>query len=303
MSFAPVVLFTYNRPWHTEQTLNALMQNQLADQSTLFIHCDGPKDGATGEQLEKIQEVRKVVRKQKWCKDVFVIEQDKNLGLSKSIISNVTKTINQYGKIIVLEDDLIISPVFLKYMNTGLDVFEDDPEIASINGWMVPIKRMPQYFLQRGGDCWGWATWREKWKLFEEDASLLYEKLMSSPDYLKDYDSSWLDILKAQIDGKVDSWHIRWHTSLWINSQYGLFPGESMVENIGLDGSGTHSGVTKRKKYVPLKESFLAKDLYSITAIDSLRAAKKISLYNRSMKGSLIGKIARKLAVICNNYL
>jgi GT2 family glycosyltransferase len=101
MDLAPIVLFTYNRPWHTEQTLNALMLNEYADQSDLYIYCDGFKSKASKSDIENIELVRTIVRKNKWCKNVYIIESKSNIGLADSIIGGVTEIINKYGKIIL----------------------------------------------------------------------------------------------------------------------------------------------------------------------------------------------------------
>jgi len=128
-NLAPIILFTYNRPWHTEQTLIALMQNEWAKESILYIYCDGVKETDSFQQKEKIQEVRKVVKKQQWCKEVHVKEAEKNKGLANSIIEGVSEIIKIYGKVIVLEDDLLTSPYFLKYMNEALNFYESYPAV------------------------------------------------------------------------------------------------------------------------------------------------------------------------------
>src|SRR5476651_1758025 len=120
MQLAPIVLFVYNRPWHVEQTLNALAANELAAESELYIYADGPKDNADAITLENIQKTREIIRKKKWCNEVYIIERSKNLGLQASIIEGVTTVVNNYGKVIVLEDDIITSPYFLQYMNDAL---------------------------------------------------------------------------------------------------------------------------------------------------------------------------------------
>jgi GT2 family glycosyltransferase len=114
---SPIILFVYNRPSHTEQTLKDLMQNELADQSVLYIYADGPKENATEEQIKKINEVRQLIRSKTWCKEAHIKEAEKNKGLADSIIDGGTEQVNKYGKVIVLEHDLITARGFLKYMN------------------------------------------------------------------------------------------------------------------------------------------------------------------------------------------
>lgn len=141
MALAPIVIFTYNRPWHTEQTLNALMQNVLADKSTLYIFCDGAKKDASKKDLNSIREVRGIVRANNWCKAVIIIEKDENLGLANSVISGVTEIIQEHGKVIVLEDDIITGKHFLEFMNTGLDCYKDENKVYGVSGYSFPATK------------------------------------------------------------------------------------------------------------------------------------------------------------------
>lgn len=147
---APVVLFVYNRPMHTEQTLEALHQNELADESILYIYADGPKGNLTKDAIEKIIRTRRVIRKKKWCKEVHIIESTHNKGLADSIISGVTDTVNRYGKAIVLEDDVVTSKGFLRYMNDALVMYEHDAGAMHISGF-IPYTRgaaaLPETFF------------------------------------------------------------------------------------------------------------------------------------------------------------
>ena len=93
---APIVLFVYNRPWHTRQTLEALSKNSLADQSILYIYADGAKENATDAQLNEIKEVRCLIREKKWCKQVEIIEREKNIGVENVMITGITEIINKY---------------------------------------------------------------------------------------------------------------------------------------------------------------------------------------------------------------
>ncbi|MDP4286110.1 MAG: glycosyltransferase [Bacteroidota bacterium] len=248
LEISPIVLFVYNRPWHTEQTLNALMQNELADQSVLYIYSDGPKENATEEQLIKIEEVRQVIRKKKWCKEVHIIESEKNKGLADSIISGVTEIVNQYGKVIVLEDDIITSPGFLKYMNDALNMYSDDERVGCIHAWNYDLDstgyRDSTFFL-KGADCWGWATWKRSWDFLDEDGKALMQSLVSKKQQFE-FDRrgthKYIEMLQSQINGTNDSWAIRWHASLFLANKYCLHPTKTIVKNIGLDNSGIHCG-------------------------------------------------------------
>ena len=139
---APILVFCYNRPWHVEQTLEALSRNELADQSVLYIYCDGPKPDASDEMRQRIVEVRQVVRKRQWCKEVHIVEAEKNKGLANSIIDGVTEVVNRYGKVFVLEDDLVSSPYMLKFVNQALDYYQDYAGVFSFSVNRPPLGKM-----------------------------------------------------------------------------------------------------------------------------------------------------------------
>ncbi len=244
MNLAPIVLFVYNRPWHTLQTLESLMRNELADSSQLFIYSDGPKGGSL-EDAQKVEEVRKILRSQQWCKEVHVVESKVNKGLASSIIAGISEIINQYGTIIVLEDDMVSSQYFLQFMNDALGAYENNDSIISITGYIYPIENLPKLFFLKGADCWGWATWKRGWALFEQDGKQLLQQLKNNDlTYTFDLNGSYpyTQMLENQTIKKNDSWAIRWHASAFLSNKLTLFPGRSLIRNIGLDSSGTHCG-------------------------------------------------------------
>ncbi|MEM4655159.1 MAG: glycosyltransferase [Thermosphaera sp.] len=240
MALAPIVLFVYNRPWHLRQTIEALQNNELADQSELFIFSDGPKDEKDGE---KVRQVRKYLKTIEGFKRVAIIEREKNFGLANNIINGVTRIVNENGKIIVLEDDLITSPCFLRFMNEALEMYKDEERVACISGYIYPIKDLPETFFIRGADCWGWGTWKEKWAIFEPNGRKLLKELkdrnlQKEADFNNAY--GFTKMLKDQIKGRNDSWAIRWYMSAFLKDMLTLYPGESYVQNIGFDAEGTH---------------------------------------------------------------
>ncbi|MDQ2719732.1 MAG: glycosyltransferase [Bacteroidota bacterium] len=246
MNLAPIVLFVYNRPWHTQQALESLIKNDLAADSVLYIFADGPNENILDE---KINETRKFIKSRQWCKEVIIIEKEKNYGLAESVISGVTKVLNEYGKIIVLEDDIIVSPYFLQYMNDGLNVYENEPKVISIHGYNYPVDStgLPDTFFMKGADCWGWATWRDRWELLEKDAEKLWREIVSrnlQGEFDIQSSHPYTKMLKDQADNKIDSWAIRWYASAFLNNKYTLYPKESIVFNIGFDSSGTHKAST-----------------------------------------------------------
>jgi hypothetical protein len=273
---APIVFFVYNRPKHTRQVLHALSGNFLAKESILYIYADGAKDNANDEQKQRVKETRELIKSERWCKEVTIIESDRNMGLAASIINGVTDVVNQYGKVIVLEDDLITSPYFFTYMNDALTLYEDDEQVISIHGYVYPVKKkLPDYFFLKGADCWGWATWKRGWDVFNPDGEYLLneikrQNLEKEFNFNNSYD--YTGMLQDQIDGKVSSWAIRWYASAFLENKYTLYPGKSFVENIGFDGTGTHCGETKRFKndlisrYIPI----------TLILVENSKKAKKI---------------------------
>lgn len=244
MKNAPIVLFAYNRPWHTEQTLNSLANNYEANESELIIYVDGPKPNATADQIKRIEEVKKLAKNQTWCKKLTVHTADTNQGLAKSIIKGVTDTLNHYDRLIVIEDDMILSPYFLTFMNEGLAKYENVQEVISIHGYCVPINYPEPVFFLRGADCWGWSTWRRGWQLFNPDAAQLMQELQNKKlQYRFDFEGcyEYTQMLQYQIEGKIDSWAIRWHASAYLKNKLTLYTSKSLVRNIGGDGSGTHT--------------------------------------------------------------
>lgn len=245
-SYAPVILFVYNRPEHTLKTVEALKLNVLASESDLFVFADGPKVDASEEQLDRIKRVREYLPTISGFKSVHIEQSEKNKGLAKSIIYGVTKIVNQYGRVIVLEDDIITSSHFLQYMNQSLALYENDDEVACIHGYSLikdaPIKENT-YFIY-GADCWGWATWNRSWDLFNPNAQELSTRLEADKRSRKLFTFNdtypYMEMLQDQIEGKVDSWAIRWYASAVINRKLCLYPTKSLVQNIGF-GEGTHT--------------------------------------------------------------
>lgn len=243
MSYAPIVLFVYNRPEHTRRTVEALKKNELAAESDLIVFSDAPK---VESDAANVDEVREYVRKVGGFKSVTVVERNQNLGLAQSIIDGVTVTLANYGRIVVLEDDMVTSRYFLRYMNEALERFANDERIISIHGYVYPIEQqLPEAFFLPGADCWGWATWSRGWEYFDADGQRLLDeltqrRLIRAFDYNGTY--PYFKMLKGQIKGDNDSWAIRWYAAAFLADKLTLYPGRSLVHNIGNDNSGTHSG-------------------------------------------------------------
>lgn len=247
MTKTPIALFVFKRLEHTRKTIESLRNNPESINSLLFIFSDAPK---YADEEKSVYAVRGYIKNIEGFKSIEIFEREKNLGLSNSIISGVSQLLNDYESIIVLEDDLVVSPFFLNYMNSALALYKHDPEVISIHGYVYPVKQnLPETFFLRGADCWGWATWRRGWDLFECDGKKLLDEL-TRKNLLRSFDLDGtvnnVRMLKRQIAGKVDSWAIRWHASAFINSKLTLYPGRSLVKNIGADYSGTNVKKTER---------------------------------------------------------
>jgi hypothetical protein len=295
MALAPIVLFTYNRPWHLMQTVSALLKNSLVSESEIFIFSDGPKDE---NDESKVAEVRKYIKTIKGFKRIEIIERDKNWGLANNIIDGITKVVNQYGKVVILEDDLVTSPYFLKFMNDGLNIYEEEEKVISVHGYVYPIKGLPKIFFLRGADCWGWATWKRGWDLFEKDGKKLLDELEKRKlTKLFDFNGAYpyTKMLKDQVEGKVDSWAIRWYASAFIHEKLTLYPGISLVEHIG--DLGTH--VKGNVWWLDVK--LLEKPIFvkRIPPIEDPQVRKKIEdflfMIKRKRKMSDLSKLPGKL--------
>lgn len=255
MALTPIILFIYNRPNHTKQTLEALSNNTLASQSDLFIFADGPKNTASKEQLESIKQTRKVAASENWCKSVTLIESETNKGLARSIIEGVTEIINKYGKAIILEDDIITGKYFLEYMNEALEKYQGNKEVWHVTGWRDPIKhtKKNKAYLYPTMDCWSWATWTDRWQYFKKDP--LYYKSIFSPQMIESFnvdntDKGMFSQIEDNITGKINTWAIFWYATIFVNNGLCLGPTKSLCKNIGFDNSGVHCGTNSAEEII-----------------------------------------------------
>ncbi len=293
MTLSPIVLFVYNRPWHTQQTIEALQQNELANESELFIYSDAPKNESA---KDAVTEVRKLIKSIKGFKQVTVIEREKNWGLAESIIDGVTSIIKQYGKIIVLEDDLVTSPYFLKYMNEALEFYKDEEKVWHISGWNYPIEIEPaqDVFLWRVMNCWGWATWANKWQHYEKDVGKVISEFSS--EEIKAFNLDGAENFFGQVitnkEKKINTWAIFWYATIFKRKGLCLNPTQTFVENIGHDGSGVHCGESNQfQSALSYNENIKFENkIYSNGAY-----TKKINIFYQKNKKSLIIRALNKV--------
>lgn len=241
--FAPIALFVYSRPDHVRGTIEALRSNPESKESHLWIFSDAPKNQAAEAG---VREVRSLVHRLSGFASVKVVERERNLGLAGSITDGVTQLSEAYGRVIVLEDDLIVSPYFLDYMNRALDLYADEDRVMHVSGYWFPVGErlpLPASFFLRASSCWGWATWKRAWDQFEPDSSQLLERFDSDHSrYEFDLQGTYpyFQMLQDQALGKIDSWAVRWYASVFLKSGLCLHPASSLVENKGHDGTGIH---------------------------------------------------------------
>ncbi|MCK9238811.1 sugar transferase [Desulfocurvus sp.] len=242
---APVALFAYNRPRHLARTLRALAANPLAARTPVVAYADGPR-GPADEAA--VGEVRAVLARARGFASLRVVPCEANLGLARNIIAGVGETLAAHGRVIVLEDDLLTTPGFLEFMNRALDAYQDEERVAAVHGYVLPVPGLPETFMLRMTDCWGWGTWSRAWKLFEPDGAGLLARLRAAGltrTFDLDGAQHYTAMLEDQIAGRNDSWAVRWYASTFLAGRLGLYPGRSLVRNIGLDGSGTHGADTR----------------------------------------------------------
>lgn len=239
---APIALFVYNRPEHTRRTIEALVANEGAADSHLFIFSDAPRTPAVAPLVEQ---VRAYVHTVTGFLRVTVVERSANMGLARSIIDGVSGLTEEFGRAIVLEDDLATAIGFLSFMNDALDAYADDPRVLSVCGYMYPVMFDPSVdtLFLRAPHSWGWATWKDRWSLFRSDGAVLLREL-ESRRLLSAFDANgphdYTRMLKDQISGHNDSWFVRWYAASLLADRVSLYPTRSLVCNIGIDGSGVH---------------------------------------------------------------
>lgn len=280
---SPIVLFVYNRPMHTQRTIQSLLSNDLAKDSDIYVYADGAKENATAEQRSQIQEVRNYIHSIKGFRSITIVERECNMGLANSVIAGVTEIVNRYGKVIVVEDDLELNPFFLRYMNDALDFYEADKRIFTIGGYNYPMDIPSNYksdvYASYRCESWGWATWKDRWN--KADWNIENYKIIKHPSrYLihkfNKGGADLYDMLLDQYHHKIDSWAIRWQNCLFENNGLCISPVKTFVQNDGFDGTGVHCGTIDQSvvlsKTVPLYDSVE----YDIHFVKEIKIDKRI---------------------------
>lgn len=266
MKYAPVIIFGYNRLNHLKQTINALADNFDAKNTEIFLFLDGYKGKEDKKQVEKVHSFGQQFLCDTRFKKINVIIENKNNGLSKSVIQGVSRIIEKYGKVIVLEDDLITSKDFLSFMNDCLNFYERYECIWSISGYTFDLPSLKtintDVYLGYRASSWGWATWKDRWESIDWKISDYNEFRYNLKERMRFNrgGTNLSDMLDRQMLGYINSWAIRWCYAQFKCSKYTIFPCKSKVLNIGQDGSGTHSNT--KDQY---ESNGFGENIYSLT--------------------------------------
>lgn len=240
-----ILVTGYRRPQHLDLCLKNLAQSPIFNSFPTIISIDGP---SSKDDEVPCQEARSTA--------IFFAQRHRNVnlefsnvnkGLGESILSAVDQVFENFNSIIVIEDDLLLSPFALEYFEWGLRSYENQHRVGSISGFSLPLSEQTSDYFIRGADCWGWATWRNRWNDFERDGRVLLNELKKrrlQRAFDLDYSYQYTHMLERQVRGLTNSWAIRWHANNFLKGRFTLCPKESLVLNIGGDGSGTNMGVT-----------------------------------------------------------
>ena len=240
---APIAFFVYNRPRHTKISLKALEKNTLAKKSDLIIFSEGPKKNKIDKK--KVEKVRNVLKEFKGFKSVTIKKRKKNYGLYKNFVKGITEVCEKYGSVIVIEDDNFTSQYFLNFINDGLRLYKNEKRVCSINGWFFPGQnKLEKFFFLKGGDTWGWGTWKRAWDQFNPNTKHLLNEIKKK-NKIKEFNLNnsfdYYKMLQKRNLNQNESHTIIWKASTFLRNMYSLYPYKTFVKNIGFDGSGTHS--------------------------------------------------------------
>lgn len=253
MQYAPIIIFAFNRLDTIKSCVEALRKNQESKDSDLYVYVDGARANVNGEEA-KVARVREFAKTITGFKNITLKFSDSNKGLAKSIIFGTTEVIEKYGKVIVLEDDLVPAPGFLSFVNTMLDAYKDDQRIMQISGYSAKIRNYKkyncEYYMGGRAHSWSWATWKDRWETVDWEVKD-YDELASSKERQKsfcEFGSDLYGMLKGWHDGKNNSWYIRFNYSMHKQGKYCVVPIKSLIRNDGFGAEATHTSAYNRYK-------------------------------------------------------
>jgi len=287
---APVAIFVYKRPLHTARLLESLLRNDSASCSPIFVFCDGAR--APGDD-RAVAATRRVVRETLGTR-CELVERDRNWGLAASIIAGVTELTALYGKVIVLEDDLVLHSGCLDFLNAALRRYENETRVWHVNAYRYPIPGAAAPSFSRLASSWGWATWQRAWTGFEPDAEKLGRDiraagLASRMDFGGRF--PYYEMLRNQARGRIDSWAIRWYASALIRGGLSLYPNASQVINAGMDGTGAHCDSTSEYSV----ELGAASQDWPAQVAEDEATYLQMRAYFGSVRGTVVRRMARRL--------
>lgn len=243
---APITVFAYKRLDKIKQLMDSLAKCEKAEESIVIVFCDGAKSDKEILLVNEVRDYVETVKRNNIFKEMQVIYQSINKGLAHSIIEGVTEVLEKYGKIIVLEDDLLVSRDFINYMNNALDFYEKDLRYGEISSYTMPIPYLRRYdkdvYVMRIADCWGWATWKDRWDNCDWELESLdsFKKDVNNVKRLEKLRAGMMNMLESQKAGIYDTWAARWFFHLYLKNQWTVYPRECRSINIGYDGTGTN---------------------------------------------------------------
>ena len=279
------------------ETVKALQKNYLASDSEFYVFSDGPKNESVKDKVNAVREFLKTVN---GFKSITVFESKFNKGLANSIIDGVTKIINEFGKVIILEDDLVTTPNFLDFMNQALDFYSEDDSVFSISGYTMDLnslkKQNKDFYFGHRASSWGWATWQKNWQSVDWEVKT-FKDLNDSKKMQNAFNQGGSDMtsmLKAQMKGKIDSWAIRFCFQQFLNKQACVFPKKSKVQSIGFSKEATHT--VGARKFITVLDNTEQRDFTFKKFIDY--ETKLVDEFKR--KFSIQQRIIDKLLKIIN---
>ena len=255
--WAPIALFIYNRPHHTRRLIAHLQGCAGFHDSPVYVFADGPKDR---RDLPAIQETRSEARRLLAGRAVFV-ERDTNAGVDTSVIAGVTELCERHGRVVVVEDDLIVSPYFLQFLNAGLTRYENEPRVMQVCGYMFDVPELRESkdaIILPMASSWGWATWKRAWDLYDPAARGWTEGLSDKQKRRRfdlDGNFDYARMLSRQMRKAVPAWDIRWYYSLFVRDGLAVYPPHTLVLNEGFDGTGTHGRPSVTIRQAQLQEN------------------------------------------------